>query len=182
VSALKTATSEASRREKQGTRMDAKLTVLNGPTAGQTFQVPRGKLLIGRAEDCDLRPDSEVVSGYHCVLLLDDYTLRVRDLASKNGTRVNGRRIGAGSTILVHDDVVSVGDLQLRVDLTQARARIEPPDSGTQLPVSPASLEKTGLIDGDTLQDRISGATVSSVPPKSVSPSVSSTSGPPLTE
>jgi pSer/pThr/pTyr-binding forkhead associated (FHA) protein len=166
----------------QGSRMDAKLSVLNGSTAGQTIQVPRGKLLIGRAEDCDLRPDSEVVSGYHCVLLLDDYTLRVRDLASKNGTRVNGRRIGAGSTILIHDDVVSVGDLQLRVDLTQARARTEPSDSGTQLPVSPTALEKTGLIDGDTLQDRIPGATMPPVPPKSVSPSVSPTPGPPLTE
>jgi pSer/pThr/pTyr-binding forkhead associated (FHA) protein len=162
--------------------MDAKLSVLNGPTAGQTIQVPRGKLLIGRAEDCDLRPDSEVVSGYHCVLLLDDYTLRVRDLASKNGTRVNGRRIGAGSTILVHDDVVSVGDLQLRIDLTQARARTEPSDSGTQLPVSPSALEKTGLIDGDTLQDKIPGATAPPAPLKFVSPPVSPQPGPPLAE
>jgi pSer/pThr/pTyr-binding forkhead associated (FHA) protein len=171
---------EDGRREEQGARMDAKLSVLNGPTAGQTIQVPRGKLLIGRAEDCDLRPASEVVSGYHCVLLLDDYTLRVRDLASKNGTRVNGRRIGAGSTILVHDDVVSVGDLQLRIDLTQATAQFEPADSGTQLPVSPSALEKTGLIDGDTLQDKISGATALPVSPKFVSPPVSPE--PPLAE
>lgn len=79
--------------------MDAKLRVI-GPITEQAIQMPRGKLLIGRAEDCDFRLNSEVISGYHCVLLLDDYTLRIRDLASKNGTRVNGRPIGTGSTIL----------------------------------------------------------------------------------
>jgi hypothetical protein len=80
----------------------------------------------------------------------------------------------------VHDDVVSVGDLQLRIDLTQATAQFEPADSGTQLPVSPTALEKTGLIDGDTLQDKISGATAPPVSPKFVSPPVSPE--PPLAE
>lgn len=42
-------------------------------------------------------------------LLLDDYTLRIRDLASKSGTFVNGR-VGAGDTILLQVDMVSIGD------------------------------------------------------------------------
>jgi pSer/pThr/pTyr-binding forkhead associated (FHA) protein len=133
--------------------MDAKLTVL-GPITEQTIRVPRGKLLIGRAEDCDFRPSSEVISGYHCVLLLDEYTLRIRDLASKNGTRVNGRSIGTSSTILSHNDIVSIGELNLIVDLRQATEGTEPADSEAQNSVSPA-LEKTGLIDGDTLQAQI---------------------------
>ena len=43
--------------------MNAKLSMVGGPASGQTIQIPRGKLLIGRAEDCDVRPESEFVSG-----------------------------------------------------------------------------------------------------------------------
>src|SRR6202167_5474596 len=89
--------------------MDARLRVLSGPHAGETIAIRRGKLLIGRKEDCQLRPQSEFVSRHHCVLLLDEYTLRIRDLGSKNGTFVNGRRIGSGETILLHDELISIG-------------------------------------------------------------------------
>src|SRR5271170_3034403 len=100
--------------------MDARLRVLSGPHAGETIAIRRGKLLIGREEDCHLRPDSEFVSRHHCVLLLDEYTLRVRDLGSKNGTFVNGRRIGISETILLHDDMISIGEMICQVDLAQS--------------------------------------------------------------
>jgi pSer/pThr/pTyr-binding forkhead associated (FHA) protein len=133
--------------------MDAKLRVVGGRFSGHTIPVSRGKLLIGRAEDCDLRPDSEFVSGYHCVLLLDEYTLRVRDLGSKNGTLVNGRRIGTGVTILLHDDMVSIGEMNILVDLSPA-AETAPADSAGA-PISPSALEGTGVFEGDTLQAEI---------------------------
>ena len=75
--------------------MDAKLRVVKGPFSGRTIRVPQGKLLIGREKDCQLRLDSNSVSRHHCVLLLDEYALRIRDLGSKNGTIVNGTRIGS---------------------------------------------------------------------------------------
>ena len=96
--------------------IDAKLRVVGGPFSGQIVQLPRGKLLIGRADDCDVRPKSEFVSGYHCVFLLDEFTLRIRDLGSKNGTIVNGHRIGTSATILLHDDLIAIGDMNLLVD------------------------------------------------------------------
>lgn len=98
--------------------MDARLRILSGPHAGEIIEIRRGKLLIGREEDCQLRPDSEFVSRHHCVLLLDDYTLRIRDLGSKNGTFVNGRRIGTSETILLHDDMISVGEMIGQIDLS----------------------------------------------------------------
>jgi pSer/pThr/pTyr-binding forkhead associated (FHA) protein len=122
--------------------MDARLRVLSGPHAGETFEVKRGKLLIGREEDCHLRPDSEFVSRHHCVVLLDDYTLRVRDLGSKNGTFVNGRRIGGGETILLHDDIVAIGEMTCQVDLALPAA-VHPV-------VDPAA--STVLYNGDTVQ------------------------------
>jgi pSer/pThr/pTyr-binding forkhead associated (FHA) protein len=131
--------------------MDAKLRILDGPSAGHTVEVKRGKLLIGRAPDCDFRPASQMVSAYHCVLLQDGYTLRIRDLASKNGTRVNGRRIGNGSTILLHDDKVCLGDMNLLVDLTQS---------------APSAGLNTGMSEGDVLQTPIPGEDPSTASPE----------------
>jgi len=115
--------------------MDARLKVLSGSFSGQTIQVPHGKLLIGREEDCDLRLESEFVSGYHCVLLLDDYALRIRDLGSKNGTFMNGRRIGTGEMILLHDDMVSIDKMTFQIDLAEATTGLQPAAPGAQLAV-----------------------------------------------
>jgi hypothetical protein len=130
--------------------MDARLRVLSGPHAGETIQVGRGKLLIGREEDCHLRPESEFVSRHHCVLLLDDYTLRIRDLGSKNGTFVNGRRIGTSETILLHDDMISIGEMIGQIDLSQpgipVPSGLPGEEPGTQ------ALHGTGYFEGDTVQ------------------------------
>jgi pSer/pThr/pTyr-binding forkhead associated (FHA) protein len=147
--------------------MDAKLVVLSGPFCGQTIKVHRGKLLIGREEDCDLRPDSEFVSGYHCVLLLDDYTLRIRDLGSMNGTFVNGRRISTASTIiLLHDDTVSIGEMNILIDFTPVKPVTEPADTEMQPETPPAALETTTVFEGDTVPIHRPGVT----PPPSPAP------------
>jgi CBS domain-containing protein len=75
------------------------LTAENGPLAGQEFIfTERRTCLVGRAEDCDLRlPNGPIfsdVSRHHCLLHIDPPALRVRDLGSRNGTRVNGTQIG----------------------------------------------------------------------------------------
>jgi predicted component of type VI protein secretion system len=131
--------------------MDARLRILSGPHAGETIEIRRGKLLIGREEDCQLRPDSEFVSRHHCVLLLDDYTLRIRDLGSKNGTFVNGRRIGTSETILLHDDMISIGEMIGQIDLNQV-----PADLLSGMPTAAgsgtAAGQGTGFFDGDTVQ------------------------------
>jgi pSer/pThr/pTyr-binding forkhead associated (FHA) protein len=124
--------------------MNARIRILAGPLTGQILPIQRAKFLIGREEDCQLRPESEFISRHHCVLLLDDYTLRIRDLGSKNGTFVNGRRIGSGVTILLHDDVVAIGEITFQINLDQ------PPDPGTQGPASSPALEGTGVFEGDT--------------------------------
>jgi len=132
--------------------VDASLRIVKGPFAGETIRIPLGKLLIGREKDCQLRLDSNAVSPHHCVLLLDEYALRIRDLGSKHGTLVNGSRIGKHESILQHDDTVSVDQLTFRIDLGLLADRAIIDDTDEPSGDSRSALDETGIIDGDTGQ------------------------------
>jgi len=131
--------------------MEAKLRVVKGPFSGRTIRVPQGKLLIGREKDCQLRLDGDSVSRHHCVLLLDEYALRIRDLGSKNGTIVNGSRIDRES-ILQHDDTVSIDQLTFEIDLGKSTNDVINAAADAEASVSQNALADTGMIDGDTGQ------------------------------
>ena len=73
--------------------MIAKLIVASGKNAGRAISIKRNKLLIGRAEECDVRPLSEEVSRRHCAVHAGPEDVFVEDLGSRNGTFVNGVRI-----------------------------------------------------------------------------------------
>ncbi len=64
------------------------------PTGGGD-PVPLGKerLLIGRRENCDIVLRYPNVSGQHCRLQLEGGYWFVKDLNSRNGTKVNGNRV-----------------------------------------------------------------------------------------
>ena len=94
--------------------MIAKLIVASGKSAGRTIAIKRNKLLIGRAEQCDVRPLSEEVSRRHCAITVGPAEIWVEDLGSRNGTLVNGVKITA-RTKVVDGDIVTVGSLELRV-------------------------------------------------------------------
>ena len=83
------------------------------------IQVVRDKFLIGRDPECHFRPNSSLVSRHHCVILKDQYAVRIRDLGSRNGTLVNGQPIH-GDHVLGNEDVIVVGDLNLQVFIDQS--------------------------------------------------------------
>jgi pSer/pThr/pTyr-binding forkhead associated (FHA) protein len=99
--------------------LQASLKVIGGKNDGKVIEFKSRKFLVGREQDCHLRPNSDLVSRHHCVFTLDDYTLRLRDLGSTNGTLVNGRRI-RGETVLMTGDVVRIGKLDLEVVIGKA--------------------------------------------------------------
>jgi predicted component of type VI protein secretion system len=139
--------------ERTGVAMrDARLKILSGPASGQMILIPTGKLIIGREDDCHLRSPSEFVSRHHCVLLLDEYTLRIRDLGSKNGTFINGRRLGTGVTILLDGDIVSVGEMVCQIDLTSVAIPVTPAVPDARPATSPQSLAGTGVFEDDTVR------------------------------
>ena len=94
--------------------MEAKLVVATGKSAGRAIVLKRPRLLIGRAEECDVRPLSEEVSRRHCQVLKEADHVAVEDLGSRNGTFVNGKRIEA-KTVLHDGDRLRVGSLELTV-------------------------------------------------------------------
>ena len=92
--------------------LQAKLRVASGKQEGSEIPLPPGKFLVGREEDCHLRPNSDLVSRHHCVFTVDEFTVRLRDLGSTNGTFVNGERI-RGAVVLNQGDRVVIGKLEL---------------------------------------------------------------------
>ena len=152
--------------------MEAKLRIIAGPFPGETIPVSPGKLLVGRAPDCDVHAKSEFVSGHHCLFLLDEHTLRIRDLSSKNGTLVNGRRIGTLPVNLAHDDIVSIGDIYFLVDLKQAIMATGSGESQTGSPALPSALQGTGVFNGDTVQAKRSDQNLPEPEPASPPPPV----------
>lgn len=106
------------------------LEFLTGRRSGAIFPIGRGTCIIGREVDCHIRIESEFVSRHHCAILRDDYCIRIRDLGSKNGTLVNTSKVSLHGVLLLHGDVVILGDNQFRVHTlpsdTQEKATMFP--------------------------------------------------------
>ncbi|MCG8584673.1 MAG: FHA domain-containing protein [Pirellulales bacterium] len=94
--------------------MDVRLRVVAGANDGQEVAIAGPKFFVGRAEDCHLRPKSEMVSRHHCALIVEGSTVALRDFGSKNGTFVNGERVG-GEQVLSPGDEVSIGPLRFEI-------------------------------------------------------------------
>jgi len=129
--------------------MIARLRFLIGDSIEESIEVPPGKLVIGREVDCHLRRESPFISRHHCVLLLDEYTLRIRDLGSKNGTFVNERRIGGGETILLDGDVVAVGEITFEVTLVLSLGGVQSTTSGSPS-AEQSAFQATAVFGDDT--------------------------------
>lgn len=94
--------------------MDVQLKVMVGNAKGQTIKVIGPKFFIGRSEDCQLRPKSDLISRHHCALILEGDYLAIRDFGSKNGTYVNQQRV-AGERELQPGDHLTVGPLEFEL-------------------------------------------------------------------
>ena len=78
--------------------MEVKLVVTNGRHAGREIPIKGPKFFIGRAEDCHLRPGSDLVSRHHCVILVGKTTLRYGISAARTAPSSTGNRFPPNRT------------------------------------------------------------------------------------
>jgi len=71
------------------------------------------RMMIGRADDCDLRLDSKYVSRHHAILVNHEGHVAIEDLRSSNGIFVNARKVSRSD--LLPDDTVTIGNFWLRI-------------------------------------------------------------------
>lgn len=96
--------------------MSIGLKFLNGSQEGNIVPVSKDKFIIGRELDCTLRLAQELVSRHHCAIIQDGYTIRLRDLGSKNGSFINGHRISSDKE-LKDRDIITVGGIALQLNM-----------------------------------------------------------------
>src|SRR2546423_10324285 len=101
--------------------MQVRVKILQGSNAGQEKKIPKPKCMIGRGEDCHLRPQSDAISRHHCVVITTENEVIVRDLKSRNGTFVNDEQV-AEEAVLLHRDILRVGPPQIQMIIEQAAA------------------------------------------------------------
>lgn len=144
--------------------MDLKLVVASGKLAGKLVPIPGPKFVIGRAADCQLRPNSDQIAPHHCEVAIEEGRVLLRDLQSEHGTVVNGQKIL--SCELKNGDRVRVGPLDFEVQMTvalggkkkpkissiaEAAARMVEKSSGDDLDVS-NWLSQTDSVVNETIQ------------------------------
>ena len=100
------------------------LTVIEGDLKGKSFDITGiGTYTIGRKE-CDIVLDDEKVSRKHAsVVIIREGQYAVQDLASRNGTFVNGVRLTRRN--VQHNDLIRVGNTTLRFTVFDGPVPVE---------------------------------------------------------
>jgi serine/threonine-protein kinase len=98
--------------------MKISLSVIAGPQSGQTFSFDRHETFIfGRSSKADCRVDDDgYISRYHFMLEINPPVCMLKDMGSRNGTKLNGQRVG--EVQVMSGDIISAGtsQFQLKID------------------------------------------------------------------
>jgi len=133
------------------TKMDVELEILQGrlkqgnkPAGLNRFGITLHRFVIGSDPICNMVCKSRTISRRHCLILIEDGTVFVRDLNSQAGTFINDVPV-EGTEVLTHGDTLRVGRLAFRLIVTDSPA--EPPST----PSSPPSVERPAEYSTDTV-------------------------------
>lgn len=124
--------------------------VAEGELKGSRFAVTAQGVRLGRSSSCEISIQDPALSRNHCLFEIRDDALWVTDLASANGTFVNGDMLGADSCRLKPGDRVSIGETLLVVGDADSR-----PDAAA---IAPESVPEVDLGLGPASDALASGA------------------------
>jgi pSer/pThr/pTyr-binding forkhead associated (FHA) protein len=138
--------------------MKLRLVVASGVHEGKAIPIMTPQFVIGRDEQCQLRPASPAISKRHCALMVRGGQVFVRDFGSTNGTFVNGQLV-EGEVELFDQDLLKVGPLEFRVGMevstvmSKPAAAQKPAAAATKVAAAPAkgpaAAAKPGAGDED---------------------------------
>lgn len=88
-----------------------RLTIEYGPQTGLVFPLVLARFVIGRSADCDLPIADKKISRQHAAIAREAERCFLADLGSRNGTFLNGQRLGPERRLLSHGDEIQLGAL-----------------------------------------------------------------------
>lgn len=119
------------------TNITAQLVLASGSRAGLVAPIHPGYYLIGRLKECQIRPKSRSVSRRHCLVHWHEGVLRVFDLESTSGTKINGDKILPRMWTEVTDgDELRCGKIAFRLQIaavTEAAGDHDSPVTGSSM-------------------------------------------------
>lgn len=126
-----------------------KLLVIQGRPQGKFLVFAPGSYYFGRGEECQVRPNSPLVSRQHCLLHVTEVGVYLRDLGSRHGTLVNGALIQNERQIHPGDQI-QIGPLVFEMQVTLSETPAQP--AVLDQPASPTSETFAGVpladVDG----------------------------------
>jgi pSer/pThr/pTyr-binding forkhead associated (FHA) protein len=114
--------------------MDANLVLFKKDGSQKAFSLPSDLTVLGRRHDCDLCIPLGVVSRRHCQLSQNNETVKIRDLDSKSGTFVNGKRISDAT--LQAGDYITIGPLTFLLQIDGEPKETKPPQAAKPKPAA----------------------------------------------
>ena len=112
--------------------MQGKLTITQGKNQGVCIDLPPDcKITIGRGKRCSLVLEDSKVSSVHCQIALENGRFWLKDLASTNGTILNGNRIE--SAVLADKDRIKVGQSAMVFEMVADNATPEQEEYYTEI-------------------------------------------------
>ena len=133
----------------------ATLVLSTGSRWSDTYHLdPHQKATLGRSSDCELVLRADGISRRHAELAFDSASNRwtIRDLGSRNGTRVDGRLIDV-DTSLRSGQSIDIAGVRIRF-FDQRESPLPPPSSPTSS-VGESFTQGTITLDPDAPIDRI---------------------------
>lgn len=92
-----------------------RVEVIKGADAGIEYAATSERVVIGTHATADFVLTDRTVSRFHCELVLEGDAVTLRDLESRNHTRLDGVEIG--SCRLRGPAIITLGETELRIDL-----------------------------------------------------------------
>ena len=88
----------------------AKLVAHSGPTAGKEFALVKDLMVMGRQSTADIQIIDNLASRAQCNIRRDGRLFSLVDLGSRNGTLLNGKKVG--ERLLFPGDRIRVGEVE----------------------------------------------------------------------